>query len=122
MTRSRTPAFHRRSRSFTMRQRLTLLLTCSIRSRRWLSAWFARCCSRVSSSPCGFLVGMRLSTCGSVKARKPRFYNHRLRAGKGEGGDVSNAFVMDTSTRGVAQQEDEEERVDEEHIFDRMVF
>src|SRR5262249_62251797 len=29
---------------------------------------------------------------------------------------------MDTAARGVAQQEDEEERVDEEHIFDRMVF
>src|SRR5215470_5996660 len=29
---------------------------------------------------------------------------------------------MDTAARGVAQQEDEEQRVDEEHIFDRMVF
>src|SRR4029453_8801289 len=34
ITRSRRPAFHRRIRSFTMRQRLTLLFTCSIRSRR----------------------------------------------------------------------------------------
>src|SRR5215467_8845685 len=49
------PSFHKRNRSFTMRQRLTLLLTCSIRSRRWLSAWLARCCSHVSSSPRGFL-------------------------------------------------------------------
>jgi len=30
-----------RSRSLTTRQRLTLLLTCSIRSRRWCSTWFA---------------------------------------------------------------------------------
>jgi len=30
-----TPSFQRRMRSFTMRQRFTLLLTCSIRSRRW---------------------------------------------------------------------------------------
>jgi hypothetical protein len=35
ITRSRTPFFHSRIRSFTMRQRFTLLLTCSIRSRRW---------------------------------------------------------------------------------------
>src|SRR5262250_3183693 len=42
ITRSRTPSFHRRIRSFTMRHRLTLLLTCSIRSRRWCRAWCAR--------------------------------------------------------------------------------
>ena len=41
------------------------------------------CCSRVSSSPWGFLVGMRISTWGSVKARKPRSCNNRLPAGKG---------------------------------------
>ena len=33
ITRSRTPSFQSRFRSFTMRQRLTLLLTCSIRKR-----------------------------------------------------------------------------------------
>ena len=38
-------------RSAPMRQRFTLLLTCSIRSRRWLRAWFASCCSSVSSRP-----------------------------------------------------------------------
>src|SRR5215475_9729993 len=29
---------------------------------------------------------------------------------------------MDTAARGVAQKEDEEQRVDEQHIFHRMVF
>jgi hypothetical protein len=29
---------------------------------------------------------------------------------------------MDTAAIGVAQKEDEEQGVDEEHIFDRMVF
>src|SRR5467141_60043 len=85
ITRSRTPAFHRRIRSLTIRQRLTLLLTCSIRSRRWCSTWFALCCASVRSSPRGFLVGMRISTWGSVKARKPRSCNNRLPAGKGYG-------------------------------------
>jgi hypothetical protein len=33
--------------------------------------------------PRGFLVGMRISTSGSVNARKPRSCNNRLRAGKG---------------------------------------
>src|SRR5215510_7652485 len=105
-----------------MRQRLTLLLTCSIRSRRWVRAWLAHCCSRVSSSPRGFLVGMRISTWGSVKARKPRSCNNRLRAGKGIGRCIGNALIMDTATMGVAQKEDEEQGVDEEHILYRMVF
>src|SRR5262249_25507662 len=70
ITRSRTPSFHRRIRSFTIRHRLTLLLTCSIRSRRWWSTWLARSCSRVSSAPRGFFVGMRISTSGSVNDRK----------------------------------------------------
>jgi hypothetical protein len=30
-----------------------------------------------------FFVGMRISTCGSVNARKPRSCNNRLPAGKG---------------------------------------
>src|SRR3954447_1267353 len=34
--------------TLTTRQRLTLLLTCSIRSRREWSAWLALCCARGS--------------------------------------------------------------------------
>src|SRR3954451_21778219 len=71
--------------ALTTRQRLTLLLTCSIRSRREWSAWLAVCCARGRSAPGGFLVGMRISTWGSVKARKPRSCNNRLPAGKGYG-------------------------------------
>ena len=44
------------SRSLTMRQCLTWLLTCAIRSRRWLSAWFASCCSHVGSAIHGCAV------------------------------------------------------------------
>ena len=36
-------------------------------------------------APRGFFVGMRISTCGSVNARKPRSCNNRLPAGKGYG-------------------------------------
>ena len=44
-----------------------------------------RCCSSDSSWPRGFLVGMRISTWGSVNARKPRSCKSRLPAGKGYG-------------------------------------
>ena len=71
--------------ALTTRQRLTLLLTCSIRSRREWSAWLALCCARGRSAPGGFLVGMRISTWGRVKAMKPRSCNSRLPAGNGYG-------------------------------------
>jgi len=60
---------------------------------------------------------MRSSTCGSVKAGKPRSCSNRLRV-EGIGGDVSNAFVMDTAAISVAQKEEVEESVDEEPILD----
>src|SRR5262245_18675328 len=44
---------------------------------------WARCCARVSSSPRGFFLGMRISTWGSVNARKPNSCNNRLLAGSG---------------------------------------
>jgi hypothetical protein len=37
---------------------------------------------------------------------------------EGIGGDVSNAFVMDTAAISVAQKEEVEESVDEEPILD----
>src|SRR5262245_61895158 len=45
--------------------------------------WLARSCSRVSSAPRGFFVGMRISTSGSVKDRKPRSCHNPLPAGSG---------------------------------------
>src|SRR5262252_6068274 len=117
ITRSRTPSFHKRIRSFTMRQRLTLLLTCSIRSRRWWSTWLARSCSRDNSPPRGFFVGMRIATSGSVNDRKPRSCNNPLPAGRGVGGGLRDAQIMDTATVGVAQKEDEEQDIDEQDIF-----
>ena len=38
------------------------------------------------------------------------------------GRGVSNALVMDTAPIGIAEEEDEQQGVDEEHIFYRMVF
>src|SRR6267142_1193582 len=57
---------------------------------------------------------MRSSTWGSVNARKPRSCHNRLLGGK--------AFVVDTAARGVAQKEDEEQDIDEQDIFDRVIF
>ena len=85
MTTSRTPAFRRRLGSWTMRQRLTLLLTCSMRTRRRAIRRLAAFCALVRARPRGFLVGMMISTWSSVKAKKPRSCRNRLPAGKGYG-------------------------------------
>jgi hypothetical protein len=71
--------------SWTMRQRLTLLFTCSRRTRRRAMRRLAAFCTRVRARPRGFLVGMITSTWGSVNARKPRSCSSRLPAGKGYG-------------------------------------
>src|SRR3989442_1205371 len=51
--------------------------------RRQCSSWLAACGSSVSSWPRGFLVGIRISTSGSLNARKPRSCNNWLPAGSG---------------------------------------
>ena len=79
------PAFRRRQVSWTMRQRLMLLLTCSMRTRRRAMRRFAVFCACVRARPRGFLVGMMMSTRSSVNARKPRSWSNRLPAGKGYG-------------------------------------
>src|SRR5215510_10015572 len=118
--RARTPAFHRRMRSFTMRQRLTLLWTCSIRSRRWVSAWWARGCSRVSSAPCGFFVGMR--TPPGERARQEAQSLRQPTPGRERGGGgLRNAQIMDTAPVGGAQQEDDEQGIDEQDICDGVI-
>src|SRR5690349_23930760 len=56
-----------------------------MRRRRELSTRLACCCAKGRSAPGGFFVGMRISTSGSVKPRKPRSCNNRLPAGRGYG-------------------------------------
>ena len=122
MTRSRAPAFRRRFVSGTMRQRLTQLLTCSMRTRRRAMRRFAAFWARVRALPRGFLVGMMLSTWSSVNANKPRSWSHRLPTGQGVGHGIRNPLVGDTARIGVTQQENRERRVDQQHIFHRMAF
>src|SRR4029450_2540173 len=68
-------------------------------------AWFASCSSRGSSWPRGSFVGIRISTWGSVNARKPRSCNNRLPTG-----------------RGIAQKEDREAGIDEQDVFDGVIL
>src|SRR5262244_1057942 len=112
ITRSRTPSFHRRIRSFTMRQRLTLLLTCSIRSRRWWN-----------------LVGQvllqgQLLTTWLLRRHEDRHLRERERqkaqilqqptpSREGVGGSLRDAQIMHTAAMGRTQKQDKEQSIDE---------
>jgi hypothetical protein len=85
MIRSRTPAFRRRQVSWTIRQRLTRLLTCSMRTRRRAMRRLEAVWLRVRARPRGLRVGLMVSTWSSVNARKPRSWSNRRPAGQGEG-------------------------------------
>jgi hypothetical protein len=121
LARARTPRFYKRTQSLTRRQRLTLLVTGSIR-RRGLSAWFALCCANVSASPRGFVVGMRIATWGSVHARKPKSCKSRLPGVPGGQGGVSDTLRVHMHCRGLAEEEEREESIDQEDIFDYGIF
>ena len=65
---------------------------------------------------------MRISTWGSVKARKPRSCNRPAPRGQGIRRRLGNALVMDAAAVGVAQKEDGEQGIDQQDIFDRVVL
>jgi hypothetical protein len=71
--------------SWTMRQRLTRLLTCAMRTRRRAMRRLAAFWRRVRARPRGVRVGMMISTWSSTNAKKLRSWSHRLPAGKGYG-------------------------------------
>ena len=105
-----------------MRQRLTLLLTCSIRSRRWWSAWLARCCSRVSSCAAWLLRRHEDLHLGQRERQEAQILQQPTPGRERVGGGLRNAQIMDTAAVGVTEKEDQEEGIDEQDIFDRVVF
>src|SRR5260370_37006688 len=83
ITMSRIPETRRRQTSLRIRRRLTLLLTCSINTRRRAFPLFDAFCSSLSASPLGFLVVISIATPSNVKPRKPRSCSTRLPCGNG---------------------------------------
>jgi hypothetical protein len=108
MTRSRTPAFRRRLASWTMRQRLTLLLTCSMRPRAMPS-------SRLASRHDDLDVVQR-------KCQKAQILEQPAARGQGVWGGIGNAFIMGTARIGLTQKEDREHRIDPQDVFDCVIL
>ena len=105
-----------------MRQRVTLLLTCSMRSRRWLSAWFARCCPRVSSWPPGFLDRHEDRHFRERKRQEAQILQQPAPRRQGIRRRVRNGLIMGAAAIGVAQEEDEKQGVDQQDIFHCVIF
>jgi hypothetical protein len=116
------PTFHKRIRSFTMRQRFTLLLTCSIRNRRWCRAWLARCSSRVSSSPRGFLGRHEDLHLRERERQEAQVLQEPASRRQGIRRGIHNGLLMGAAAIGVAQEEDEKQSVDQQDIFHRGLF
>jgi hypothetical protein len=108
--------------SWTMRHRLTLLLTCSMPTRRRAMRRFAASCARVKARPLGFLVGMIISTCSSVNAKKPRSWSNRLPAGLGIRGRLGNPLIVGAARIGRTQKEDGKRGIDQQHVFHIMAL
>lgn len=83
MTASLAPTVCKRQMSLTMRQRLTLRMTCSMRTRREASWRLKAFCAGVREPPGGFLKGSKVSTPARVKPRKPKSWSSQLLGGKG---------------------------------------
>ena len=122
MITSRLPAFRRRQTSWTMRQRLSLLFTGSIRTRRRAMRRLTAFCARVRARPRGFLVGMITSTWGSVKAREPRILKPPAPCRQGIRGLIGHPLIVGATSVGATEKEDREHRIDQQEVVDRMAL
>src|SRR5262245_22310793 len=120
MTRSRTPAFRRRLVWWTMRQRLTRLLTCAMRTRP------------AGDAPIGGFLGAREGPSSRFSGRHEGFnliegerheaeiLEQPIACGQGVWRGIGNPLVMGAPRVGGTEQEDGEGRVDQQHMFHRL--
>jgi hypothetical protein len=117
MTTSRTPAFRRRQVSWTMRQRLTLLLTCSMRNAPIRG--FLRAREGTASRLPGRHDDLDLL---QGEGQEAQILEPPTACRQGVGAGIGHPRVMGTARRGLAQKEDRERGVDQEHVFYGVVF
>src|SRR5882672_1072495 len=115
MTRSRTPAFRRRQMSCTMRQRLTLLLTCSMRTRWRAMRRFAAFCAR--EGPASWLP-RRHDHLHLVERERQEaeILEQPTARGHGVRGGIGNPLIVGTARVGLTQKEDHKRGIDQEHV------
>src|SRR5262245_29498836 len=121
MTTSRTPAFRRRQVSWTMRQHLTRLVTCSMRTRRRAMRRVVAFCARQGTA--SRLPGRHedLDRLQGEGQEAPILAQPTARR-HGGGGGIGHPLVMGPARVGLAPQEDRERVVEQEHGFSCVVF
>ena len=70
----------------------------------------------------GFLGGHEDCHLGQRERQKTQILQQPAPGGQGIRRRVGNGLVMDTTAIGVAQEEDEKQRIDEQDIFHRVIF
>jgi hypothetical protein len=116
------PAFRRRQVSWTIRQRLTLLLTCSMRTRRRAMRQFAAFCVRVRARPPRLLGRHDHLDLREHERQEAQILEQPAPRGQRVRGPIGNLLIVGTAGMGLTQKEDRERGVDQQHVFDRRVF
>ena len=105
-----------------MRQRLTLLLTCSMRTRR-------RAIRRISRflRPCelpapGFLHGHDDLDLVERERQEAEILQQPAACGQGIGRSVCNPLVVGAAPVSLTQEQDRKRGIDEQHVFHRVAF
>jgi hypothetical protein len=108
--------------SWTMRQRLTLLLTCSMRTRRRAMRRFAAFCARVRARPRGFPRRHDDLHLVERERQEAEILEQPTARGQGVRGGIGNPLIVGTARVGLTQKEDRERGVDQEYVFDRVAL
>ena len=103
-------AFHIRIVSLSIRQRLTLLLTCSMRTRRRAISRLSAFCSGVNSCPRGFFVGWMIVHALQRERLKAQVLQQVTPGRKRIRRRVGHALVVDAALMGLTQEQDAQRR------------
>ena len=69
-----------------------------------------------------FLGGYEDRHLGEREGEKAQILQQPAPSGQGIRGGLGNPLVMDAASRGVAEEEDDEQGIDQQNIFDRVVL
>ena len=116
------PAFRRRQVSWTIRQRLTRLLTCAMRTRRRAMRRFAAFCARVRARAPRLLRWHDDLDVVEGERQEAEILEQPAARGQRVRGRLSEALIVDTTRRGLTQKENRAHRIDQQHVLHRVAL
>jgi hypothetical protein len=120
ITTSRMPFFYRQIWSLTMRQRLTLLWTCSIAADGGVQRLMHHMLLQCKLPAAGCLGRHEDCHLGERECQEAKILRQSTPCGHGRVRRVGKALLMETASNSVAEKEDSEQGIDQENIFYRV--